>query len=540
MPFQKHFLFSLLVIAVVVLGSAVAGLFVPHGPRTALEGARASLDYHALEREYARLVDADVYNLDNHRGLLDAHLSIPKMTRMRHSTIVRDDTQIQDRYNRYIKSNDPRLRDIGLYAMGYFFAREQLPDRGLEYFDKIVNRDMPYLNNSIGYLYWHEKRQPDRARPYFEKEIALKGNVDGAVSNLAELFWEQRKLGEMDALSRDAALGRYFPKHALRYLELAERRYGAYLMTLLRSEASAVTWMSLLSSLSIALMFLAYIYFVDVFENERISLLAAIFGMGVLSGVLASMFYDLAGSYLGVKETGRGLQDLGFFIFGVGLFEETAKVIPVLIAVFLWKKWNESVDILVFAAVSALGFACIENVGYFSRVAIGLIVERSFSAVVMHVCLTSLAVYGLFYRRYMRDSWGVIWVFGCFGAAVLAHGLYDFFLSSSIGLGIVSTLILIYLIIVFRNMLENALDQSEFFSGSTFKINLSVYLFYGVLGIILMQFSILAVQYGLNLSLSNLGLNILKFYFLCFILIVDFGNLNLVKHKWRSILSRER
>ncbi len=55
-----------------------------------------------------------------------------------------------------------------------------------------------------------------------------------------------------------------------------------------------------------------------------------------------------------------------------------------------------------------------------------------------------------------------------------------------------------------------------------------------------MQFSILAAQYGLNLSLSNLGLNILKFYVLCFLLIVDFGNLMLVKHKWRSILSRER
>ncbi len=295
--FQKHLLISLLVIAVVVLGSVVAGWFVPHGPRTALEGARASLDYYALEREYARLVDADVYNLDNHRGLLDAHLSIPKVTHTRHSTIERDDTQIQDRYDRYIKSTDPRLRDIGLYGMGYFFAREQLPDRGLEYFDKISNRDMPYLNNSIGYLYRHDKKQPDRARPYFEREIALKGNVDGAVSNLAELLWEQRKLGEMDALSRDADLGGHFPLHELRYLELAERRYGAYLMTLLRSEADAVTWMSLVSSLSIALMFLAYIYFVDVFEKERISLLAAIFGMGVLSGVLASMFYDLAGSY---------------------------------------------------------------------------------------------------------------------------------------------------------------------------------------------------------------------------------------------------
>src|SRR5262245_6377621 len=539
-PFQKHFLISFAVIALVVLGSWVAGLFVPHGPRTVLEGARASQDFPLLEREYARLVDADVYNLENHRGLLEAHLAIPKETRSRHSTTVRDDSKIQGRYSGYIESTDPRLRDIGLYGMGYFLAREQQPDRGLEYFDKIGNRDMPYLNNSIGYLTWHSLGQPDRARPYFEKEIAIKGNVEGAVSNLAGLLWEQRKLGEMDVLSQDAALGPYVPLHVLRYLELAERRFGAYLVTLLQSEADGVTWMSLLSSLLVALMFLGYLYFVDVFEKERISLLAAVFGMGILSGVLTTVFYDLAGAFLGAGETGRGLQDLGFYVFAVGLFEETAKVIPVLIAVFWWKKWNESVDILVFAAASALGFACIENAAYFSRVAIGLIVGRSLSAVVLHVCLTSLAVYGLFRRRYMRGSGGMLWVFGCFGAAVLAHGLYDFFITWSAGWGILSGFLLIYLMIVFRRMMENALSQSEFFAQSTFKVNLSLYLFYGILSILLMQFSILTVQYGLDLSLRNFGLNIMKFYFLCFILIMDFGNLTLVKHKWRSILSRER
>ncbi len=320
---------------------------------------------------------------------------------------------------------------------------------------------MPYLNNSIGYLYLHDKHQPALARPYFEKEIALKGNVDGAVSNLARLFWEGRQLGEMDALSRDAALGRHFPLHYLRYLELVEKRYGSYLMILFRSEIGSVTWTSLVTSLLIALMFLAYIYFVDVFEKERISLLAAVFGMGILSGVLATVFYDLAGSYGGVNLNGKGLHDLGFYVFEVGLFEETAKIIPVLVAVFVWRKWNESVDILIFAAVSALGFACIENVGYFSQVAIGLILGRSLSAVVMHVCLTTLAVYGLFHQRYVRDSSGPIWVFGCFGAAVLAHGLYDFFISSAMGLSILSTAILIYMMIVFRNMIENAAVPSR-------------------------------------------------------------------------------
>ncbi|HUD73051.1 MAG TPA: PrsW family intramembrane metalloprotease, partial [Dongiaceae bacterium] len=473
--FRTHFLISIIVLIIAALGADLAGRIIGRGPRSALEGARATLDFYALEREYARLVESDVYDLGNHRGLLDAHLSIPKVTHTRHSTTRRDDAPIEARYQRYSESDDPRLRDIGFYGLGYFFARDDLPDRGLEYFDKVVNRSMPYLGNSIGYVLWRDKRDPDRALPYFKQEIANRGNIAGAVSNLSELYWEGHRLQELDALSRDADLGRYVPLPERRYLDLAERRYADYFVTVSRSELSGVTWLSLLSSLAIALMFLAYIYFVDVFEKERVSLLSAIFGMGILSGVLATVLYDLSGAYLGLRESGRAMQDLGFFVLGVGLIEETVKAIPVLIAAFLWKKWNESVDILVFAGASALGFACIENVNYFGRIAIGLIVGRSLTAVVMHLCLTTLAVYGLFRQRYKKDGRGLFWVLGCFGLAVLAHGLYDFFISLPEGMGILSTAILFYLIIVYRNMMQNALGQSEFFTVGASRISLWLY-----------------------------------------------------------------
>ncbi|HUD71909.1 MAG TPA: hypothetical protein VMQ62_08080, partial [Dongiaceae bacterium] len=63
--------------------------------------------------------------------------------------------------------------------------------------------------------------------------------------------------------------------------------------------------------------------------------------------------------------------------------------------------------------------------------------------------------------------------------------------------------------------------------------------FYGVLGILVMQFLIMTTLYGFDLSIWNLGTNALKFYVLCFILITGIGNLALVKNKWRSIFSRE-
>src|SRR5260221_8577574 len=216
---KKHFLISMALLGVVILASTEANRFVTHGPRNALEGARASLDNPALEREYAKLIASDFFNLENHRGYLDAHLATPKVQHTRHSTITRNDNGILNQYNGYISSADPAVRDIGLYGMGYFCTRQKEADKALDCLGKIANKNLPYVNNSLGYIFLWDKHRPDLASDYFYREIAIKGNVKGAVSNLAQLFWDGRKLKEMEALSRDADLGQYFPIHYLRYLE---------------------------------------------------------------------------------------------------------------------------------------------------------------------------------------------------------------------------------------------------------------------------------------------------------------------------------
>lgn len=537
---KRHFLIA---VALFTLSALVVGAltrFVTHGPHSALEGARASLDRGALKQEYAKLIQADFFNLENHRGYLDAHLSQPKVTHTKHSTYYRDDTGIEKLYNGYVSSADPKVRDIGLYGLGYFYAREKESDKALSYLQKIVDRKMAYLNNTIGFIYLMNKHRPDIARDYFYKEIEVKGNLDGAVFNLAKMFLDARDYRKLHDLSENKELGPHLPLSYLRELDLAEWNIGGYLSTLFKSEENTVSLESLLASLVIAAMFLIYIYFIDIFEKERISLLLSLFVMGLGSAVLCTVFYDMADHYLGLHSTGDDLNDLFYFIFGVGLIEETVKALPVLITVFLWKKGDEPVDILIYASVSALGFACLENAGYFNRVAIGLIIGRTLSAVVMHICLTTLAVYGIFYHRNRKDPMGILYVFGCFALAVVLHGLYDFFLSSSLGMGMLSTLILIVMMLMFRNMLQNALGQSPFMRSGNANIDLYLYLFYGVLCILSMQFVILDVQYGFDLSMKNLGRNLLNYFFLTFVLVSDFGHIEVVKNKWTSLLYNPR
>jgi len=232
--------------------------------------------------------------------------------------------------------------------------------------------------------------------------------------------------------------------------------------------------------------------------------------------------------------------DFFFYIFGVGIFEETAKVLPVLIAVYGWKKWNEPVDILIFAAVSALGFACLENAGYFNSYAISLIIGRTVSAVVLHVCMTCMAVYGIFVHRHKKSAMSFLAIPFYFFLAVLAHGLYDFCASSTPGIGFFSIVVLVLMMICFRNMIENGLGLADFKANGPLTLNLTLYLIYGLLGILLMQFAILDIQYGPDLSISNMEHSLVSYYFLFFVLVSDFGRIKIVKGKWRPLLDQNK
>jgi RsiW-degrading membrane proteinase PrsW (M82 family) len=534
-----HLLFSVGAVAAVILLGNWLYTVVPHSPLNGVEGARTVQDFPALEREYLHLLDQNLHNIGYHRGRIDAHLGLTTSQGIASPTSRRDDSGVLNQYTDYTQSPLPNTRDIGYYGLGYYYARVNQPEKAFACFQKVSNPNLPYLNNSLGSLFMSWKKQPDRAREYFLREIALKGNLPGAVENLTQLYWNNHRAQELRNLAEDPVLGPMVPLHTLRYWYLSIGWLGDYLGCVFRTEIHGYTWMSLWASLVIALMFLVYIYYVDVFEKEQVRLLLGLFILGNFSAIFSTVAYDIAGCFFGFHIGGDAAQRLLSWVFGVGLIEETCKALPVLAAVYLWKKWDEPVDIFVFASVSALGFACLENAGYFTRMSITLILSRTLTAVVMHVSMTCLAFYGLFIHRYKPGAKNPVYIILFFGAAMAVHGLYDFFASGGLGLGVISTLILILMMMVFRNMLENALDQADFNYRGPLKLTLAGYLFYGLLGILLMQFAILDVNYGPDFSLANLGKNVTRLYLLFIILITDFGHLKIVKHQWRPLLDRK-
>lgn len=71
-----------------------------------------------------------------------------------------------------------------------------------------------------------------------------------------------------------------------------------------------------------------------------------------------------------------------------------------------YREANEfySHDVLIYASVSALGFAFIENVLYFDVVGPHVIVGRALSSVLMHMALSTLALYGFMLGHFRRRT----------------------------------------------------------------------------------------------------------------------------------------
>jgi len=149
---------------------------------------------------------------------------------------------------------------------------------------------------------------------------------------------------------------------------------------------------------------------------------------GVMLGMLSIWPTDF---FILWQEYGWGLQDgpalaqgLRYNVLGIGLREETAKLLGLLpLMPFLLRERNALTALLVSACVG-IGFALVENAGYFAFSGGADALGRFLTANPAHMTLTGLT--GLAVYRGLRDPrvWGPQ-ALAIFGVMVFAHGLYD-------------------------------------------------------------------------------------------------------------------
>jgi RsiW-degrading membrane proteinase PrsW (M82 family) len=308
-----------------------------------------------------------------------------------------------------------------------FYEGVQSNDRH-EFIEQLesTSESLRYRNEFLGDLYILDKDYA-AATNFYSREA----------QQFPESSYAQRSAVMAALRNNDPALARLL----LSQSEIADRFTDYDLMNL---QADARAWIPLLEStfkyekaqllsfFVIPAVFTGLIWYLiltNFWRFDRTRLIASLFAvaLGVLSANLtlyAVMLQERAFGFTHAPSSSQLSQAI-YFIAGVGLREETIKLVCFIpIAIWCARRKND-LEALILAALVGLGFAAMENISYFRT---GLIQQsgltRLLTANPLHFTLTGLVgFYG--YRMIVRKFYGMEEFLATFILAVLFHGAYD-------------------------------------------------------------------------------------------------------------------
>ncbi|MCC6371025.1 MAG: PrsW family intramembrane metalloprotease [Bacteroidia bacterium] len=217
-------------------------------------------------------------------------------------------------------------------------------------------------------------------------------------------------------------------------------------------------------SLFISFIWLYYLKLIDVFENEKTKFILITF---ILGSIIPNIIYPIH-TYiyepLGIEKGSDPVSVFLYYTLGVGLLEEAIKILPVILILrFAKKEVNEPLDYVIYATVSALGFAFGENVEYAQAYGHEVLLMRSILSVPGHMFFSAMFIYGYVLYKHHQQPSKSIFLFATFG--FVSHGIYDFLLSiESPLIGSLLNMIFFFLLVqIFITILNNSLNNSPFY-----------------------------------------------------------------------------
>ena len=510
----------------------------PSDTATVIACASACDNHRLLSDIYQRLVEVEPLNIEYHRGFI-AH---------RCQEFTSQDNQpgrtvdaLREQYETYTNDSDPALTHIGHYGLGYIAVHEKDYEEAKKHYLRVDDEEFPYVNCSLGHVLL-KQRDYENAKRLFCEEIRLEGNLDGAYANLGQALLRTAEYEELDKLLDDPAAAERVGKNCLRINHLVQGEYWPYVLYVVKIRR--FNFAGLICACLVLAVWFFYLRRLDAFEPERYRDLLIVLAMGMLFTELAIPLYDLALVFLNFTVNGAKGNDLLFCIFGIGLIEETVKILPVLIMLKWSKAINESVDLVIYACVSALGFAFMENLLYFHPNGLTAVGGRALMAVLGHMSLSTIAISGLLWARYNPGRTRVpAWV--CFGttflAACILHGVYDFFLIAE-GMGLlilISPLILLFEVDQFGRIINTALNHSEFLPQKRkIVVDHSDYLVCALSGILMLEYVTLAVLYGpVNVNMT-FGYRLVLLFIALLIIASHLGSFQIRPKRWTPFFGR--
>ncbi|NLR57169.1 PrsW family intramembrane metalloprotease [Chitinophaga polysaccharea] len=170
-----------------------------------------------------------------------------------------------------------------------------------------------------------------------------------------------------------------------------------------------------------------FIYLIDKYDREPTSLLIKSFLLGMGCVVFPLVIQGLAAA-MGWHENNGTILGTAAFAYGiVGLSEELAKFMVLLLYAYPKKAFNEPLDGIVYAVMIGMGFATLENIAYVAQYGFGTGVARMFLSVPAHATFAILMGYYTGLAKFIPQRSSDLLFRGLL-IAIFFHGSFDFFL----------------------------------------------------------------------------------------------------------------
>jgi protease PrsW len=212
----------------------------------------------------------------------------------------------------------------------------------------------------------------------------------------------------------------------------------------------------------IAAVYLVFLREMDIFEKEKKRYTLICFVLGVFATFILVPIQIFFPVMNWLPSEGPFLTRLTFHILAVASFEEWIKIIPFLVMIRFTKVVDESFDYIKYASVGAMGFATVENILYFSR-SLHIIEGRAFYTAILHMFTSSVIAYAIYFSGRKSKANFTFVLFATYLVAVLIHGTYNALISSA-STYILGIILVGAMLIVWGRMMNNLLNNSEFFN----------------------------------------------------------------------------
>ncbi len=219
-----------------------------------------------------------------------------------------------------------------------------------------------------------------------------------------------------------------------------------------------------------ALALLAYVRKKDKLEPEPKKLVWSLFGLGALSTLMAMLGEALG---IGVLRTLLSPDSLPFklihWFFVVGIAEEGSKFFFLRRRTKKEPAFNCTYDGVVYGTAVAAGFAALENILYYFRHGVGVLLPRALISVPGHICFGILmgVWYGLSREAEIRgdEKRAKDCRFVSVALPALLHGLFD--ILASMGGGLTNAAFLAFviaLVLVSWNQVKKSAENDRYFT----------------------------------------------------------------------------